>query len=112
MPTKIYALKDYEPPTPAGPPPDLTTAEVDKVKARIRILLTPGPGAGNGDEFVPGPMEDWKLLHHTCHEVRHIDGISTITASQVEQVLIDMSQGGEFKEGMGKIAAVAEPLPK
>jgi len=100
MPTKIYALKDYEPPAPPAPAPDLKPAEVDKVKARVRTLLA------------AGPMEELMLIHHTTHEARHTDGIATITGAQVEQVLGQMALGDEFKEGMGKIAAVAEPLPK
>jgi len=100
MPT-IYALKDYEPPAPPSPAPDLKPAEVDKVKGRVRTLLA------------DGPMEELKLVHLTTHEARHTDNIATITAAQVRQVLGEMATGDEFKEGMGKVAAMkAEPLPE
>ena len=99
MPTIIYALKDYEPPAPPAPAPELKQADVDKVKARVRTLLA------------DGPMEELKLVHHTTHEARHTDGIATITAAQVKQVIAEMGAGDEFKEGMGKVAVAVEPEP-
>jgi hypothetical protein len=113
MPQKnitLLADKDYTPPEPPEPPKPLTVAQKTKVKARITTILKSGPGVkrlvmkGDPPEPTPedipgGPMEHWKLIHYVCHQVRQIDGIKTVTAAQVRELIPEMKEAGAFAPG-------------
>lgn len=113
--TDLLADKSYVKPDPPAPAPELTTTQKNKVKARITSILKNGPGikhmvwdgsSGAEGEFKPelipaGPMETWKVVHFTCHQGRALDGIETLTGTQVKEVIEEMKREGAFAKGFG-----------
>jgi len=100
MPSKLYALKGYEPDhEPVLAPVALTKAQEDKLKARIRAFLAGGKA-----------VDDDSLRRHVVYHGRRDDGITGLTVGQYRAVLASMAD--EFEPGYGApvIAAMVEAV--
>lgn len=85
----LYAADGYSPPAPDPGPPALDGAETTSVKNRVLTIL-------GSDAMAYG-----ELVHRTTAAARELDGITTITAEQVREVIEIMSGENAFEEGYG-----------
>jgi hypothetical protein len=88
----LIALKGYTPPDNSNPPlKDLTQIEKDKIKARVRTILS-----GKA-------MAKWELVHRATAHARYYDNIDEVKAIHIRQILEEMKGEDEFEVGYGGV---------